>query len=572
MEGLAGQTQPYSPHLKKVLKTYRLSAVKSLQGPNTALAAVANDSSAAAEPVQPPPPPPATSPRLQLPILTTPDRSRGERAETDLEGERISCFEVGGERRLCLPQILNIVLGDFSLAQINQVCDELQIYCSRCTPEQLEELKVSGILPLTAPSCGLITKTDAERLCSALLHRPIAAAPVAVKAGVTFEVYHECFGKCRGVCVPELYTDAAAGCIQCQECDGLFSPQRFVCHAHRPHENRTCHWGFDSSNWRAYLLLCQDQADLEHLATLLDRFKLHSFTSTGNKRKQVSDSSSTEKQTSQPEKVLEKASAVAVVSAAEEEELAAVKKKKLEDGGGGGYCNAAYLQPYDSFHYFSWDLWARSMSAFKPWPAALTKHALRESVPSYLSHDPPVLLHPERVVPLSQSECFERTFQPNVALAPLAHRFPHEKVEVKTEAGVEREGKGKEKRPPVTGGTKLAGAVNGTAAHALFNPEMELSTDTDDSASEATPDSGVGSVVEQVAAVLDALSDAKETTRQRVIGLVERLALRLDRIEADNRLLQQENQQLKKEIESVSFHKNYQPISFFYEMQSMALP
>ncbi|RZF37034.1 hypothetical protein LSTR_LSTR004722 [Laodelphax striatellus] len=269
----------------------------------------------------------------------------------------------------------------------------------------------------------------------------------------------------------------------------------------------------------------------------------------------VSDSSSTtDKQTSQPEKVLEKA---AVVSAAEEEELAAaVKKKKLEDGA--GYCNAAYLQPYDSFHYFSWDLWARSMSAFKPWPAALTKHALRDSVPSYLSHDPPVLLHPERVVPLSQSECFERTFQPNVALAPLAHRFPHEKVEVKTEAGVGACAGGgvreKEKRPSkVLSSAKLAAAVNGSsaaAAAALFNPEMELSTDTDDSASEATPDSGVGSVVEQVAAVLDALSDAKETTRQRVIGLVERLALRLDRIEADNRLLQQENQQLKKEIES----------------------
>ncbi|RZF37030.1 hypothetical protein LSTR_LSTR004718 [Laodelphax striatellus] len=305
MEGLAGgqppqQTQPYSPHLKKVLKTYRLSAVKSLQGPNTVLAAgsaaaaAADYSSAAAEPPQPAPPAAATSPRLQLPILTTPDRSRGERAETELEGERISCFEVGGERRLCLPQILNIVLGDFSLAQINQVCDELQIYCSRCTPEQLEELKVSGILPLTAPSCGLITKTDAERLCSALLHRPIAAPPAAAvavaakAAGVAFDVYHECFGKCRGLCVPELYTDSTASCIQCQECHGLFSPQRFVCHAHRPHENRTCHWGFDSSNWRAYLLLCQDQADLEHLATLLDRFKLHSFTSTGNKRKQVS--------------------------------------------------------------------------------------------------------------------------------------------------------------------------------------------------------------------------------------------------------------------------------------------
>lgn len=48
------------------------------------------------------------------------------------------------------------------------------------------------------------------------------------------------------------------------------------------------------------------------------------------------------------------------------------------------------------------------------------------SVPAFLSHDPPVLLHPERVVPLSQMEQFESTFQPNVALAPPAHR--HETV------------------------------------------------------------------------------------------------------------------------------------------------
>lgn len=60
-------------------------------------------------------------PEFQTPILTTADQSCSERCETVLEGERISCFVVGGERRLCLPQILNTVLQDFSLQQINQV-------------------------------------------------------------------------------------------------------------------------------------------------------------------------------------------------------------------------------------------------------------------------------------------------------------------------------------------------------------------------------------------------------------------------------------------------------------------
>lgn len=67
-------------------------------------------------------------------------------------------------------QVLNSVLRDFSLQEINRECDELQIYCSRCTPEQLNILKTHGILPSGAGSCGLITKTDAERLCSALLY------------------------------------------------------------------------------------------------------------------------------------------------------------------------------------------------------------------------------------------------------------------------------------------------------------------------------------------------------------------------------------------------------------------
>lgn len=63
----------------------------------------------------------------------------------------------------------------------------------------------------------------------------------------------------------------------------------------------------------------------------------------------------------------------------------------------------------------------------------------------------------------------------------------------------------------------------------------------------------VGSVVEQVAAVLDALSDAKEATRLRVIGLVERLAVRLDRVEADNRKLKEDNEQLQQQLQRVCF-------------------
>ncbi|KAG8142151.1 hypothetical protein E2320_006112 [Naja naja] len=211
------------------------------------------------------------------PFFMPSDRST-ERCETVLEGETISCFVVGGEKRLCLPQILNSVLRDFSLQQINAVCDELHVYCSRCTADQLEILKVMGILPFSAPSCGLITKTDAERLCNALLYggafppgrckKELAGAGSALELELelterSFKIYHECFGKCKGLLVPELYSSPGAPCIQCLDCRLMYPPHKFVIHSHKALENRTCHWGFDSANWRAYILLSQDYASKE---------------------------------------------------------------------------------------------------------------------------------------------------------------------------------------------------------------------------------------------------------------------------------------------------------------------
>lgn len=211
-----------------------------------------------------------------IPILTAPDQSCSERCETVLEGEKIACFVVGGEPRLCLPQILNTVLRSFLLQQINPVVEELQIYCSHCTSDQLEELKRSGILPRTAPSCGLITQTDAERLVSALLQRTeepylassdkqrLLANEKKLGNGVIdheknlfsrFEVYHECFGKCKGIFDADAFVSEDSACVECLECGWKLSPKRFVRHVHSSLENSTCHWGFDSTNWRCYLLL-----------------------------------------------------------------------------------------------------------------------------------------------------------------------------------------------------------------------------------------------------------------------------------------------------------------------------
>ncbi|XP_037534667.1 v-ski avian sarcoma viral oncogene homolog b [Nematolebias whitei] len=285
MEGTSFQPHP---GLQQTLKQFHLSSMRSLGGPAAFSArwhqqqdALFGKDGKSAEmmlslPAQ-------TPPVMSGPLFIPSDRST-ERCETVLEREPISCFVVGGEKRLCLPQILNSVLRDFSLQQINSVCDDLHIYCSRCTADQLEILKVVGILPFSAPSCGLITQTDAERLCNALIYGGSYPPHCNKELGSlelertekSFKVYHECFGRCRGLFVPELYAGPAAACIQCMDCRLMFPPHKFVVHSHKRLENRTVHWGFDSANWRAYVLLDPDYTDKEeksHLEQLLKELK-----------------------------------------------------------------------------------------------------------------------------------------------------------------------------------------------------------------------------------------------------------------------------------------------------------
>ncbi|XP_010163829.1 ski-like protein [Antrostomus carolinensis] len=265
-----------NPGLKHTLAQFHLSSQSSLGGPAAFSARYSQESMSPTVFL------PLPSPRiLSGPLLIPPDSST-ELTQTVLEGESISCFKVGGEKRLCLPQVLNSVLRDFSLQQINTVCDELYIYCSRCTSDQLHILKVLGILPFNAPSCGLITLTDAQRLCNALL-RPRTfpqngsflpgknTLAQLKETGSAFEVEHECLGKCQGLFAPQFYLAPDDPCIQCLECYGMFSPQTFVMHSHRSPDKRTCHWGFESAKWHCYLHINQkylgtsEERELKHL-------------------------------------------------------------------------------------------------------------------------------------------------------------------------------------------------------------------------------------------------------------------------------------------------------------------
>jgi len=210
------------------------------------------------------------------PVFTPKDKESSSLNDTQLEGKNISCFSVGGEDRLCLTQLLQLVLSNIPLSRIHQACDELQIFCSSCTPTQLASLKLARVLPISATQCGLITKSDAERLCTLLLaptqRSPLSSPPPPPSSPAVslprsdptqFRVQHKCFGDCVGILHPQSYTSPGAKCIECSECHLYFSPQRFVCHSHQPPETRTCHWGFDSQNWPAYIQVCEDYEEEE---------------------------------------------------------------------------------------------------------------------------------------------------------------------------------------------------------------------------------------------------------------------------------------------------------------------
>lgn len=213
------------------------------------------------------------------PVLSTRDRGHTDLQESVLYGEKIPGFSIGGEMRLCLPVIFNLILDRFVLQAINVACDELRVHCSYCSADQLRVLKEFNIVPLSTVQCGLITRSDAERLCSYLLDRNPPRASVngfnARTSPFSFRVQHECFGKCVGILLPEACTGVDAPCIECLTCEGIFSPQKFVCHTHSNAESRTCHWGFDSANWRSYLHLWEDytEAEKEKLEKQFQGFK-----------------------------------------------------------------------------------------------------------------------------------------------------------------------------------------------------------------------------------------------------------------------------------------------------------
>lgn len=134
------------------------------------------------------------------------------------------------QERLCLAQISNTLLKQFSYNEIHNRRVALGITCVQCTPVQLEILRRAGAMPVSSRRCGMITRREAERLCKSFLGDN---SPPRLPDDFAFSVHHECAWGCRGSFLPSRYNSSRAKCIKCSFCGLFFSPNKFIFHSHR---------------------------------------------------------------------------------------------------------------------------------------------------------------------------------------------------------------------------------------------------------------------------------------------------------------------------------------------------
>ncbi|GAV00768.1 hypothetical protein RvY_11569 [Ramazzottius varieornatus] len=502
-----------NPHLKKVLKAYQAQAMNNLNGPSSAhswtdtvsstsssakrsssvLSVITSTIKTAKKSSHDGQDRPETAFQLPFPIQPAPvlyaaDQASAERKEVILEGQTISCFEVGGEKRLVLPQLLNTVWTDRPLEEINQVCDDLHVFIAQCTQQQLECLKNNKILPAGAPSCGLITQTDAERLCGRILQHEEASFPIAHRDKLLqIPVIHREFGKVVGTCFPELYSREESPCIECRECRALLSPRHFVLHSHRSmEERRLCHWGFDSNNWRHYILIQDDlsQEAQRQLLPLLEDFR-KKHRNGGN-----------DKQTSQSRRLCKG-------SLIEEEAnrlsaLANGKRIKIEEAVYPGHAGfpAMWFIPRDNEKLATGYVASPADMASTFTRAVVSVNNLtvvssanQSAIPAYLNKGPPMMMNPDKIVLQSPFDKFAHgeKLPPNVALVPA----PRSVVSMSSQSSLPARSDGQHMSNPSSSRIVLSSNFNHAAADrqrgADFHEAADMIIETDDeSSSEST--------------------------------------------------------------------------------------
>ena len=128
-----------------------------------------------------------------------PDLSENEVGVVIIFGTPIISLFVEGKERLCLAQISNTLLRQFSYNEIHNRRVALGISCMQCTPIQLEILRRLGAMPISSRRCGLITRREAERLVKSFL---VDNTPPTLPDNFYFKVYHKCGWGSEGHFIP----------------------------------------------------------------------------------------------------------------------------------------------------------------------------------------------------------------------------------------------------------------------------------------------------------------------------------------------------------------------------------
>ncbi|XP_051513047.1 SKI family transcriptional corepressor 1 homolog-B isoform X1 [Myxocyprinus asiaticus] len=195
---------------------------------------------------------------------TGPTLKPNQVSETSLYGIPIVSLVIDGQERLCLAQISNTLLKNYSYNEIHNRRVALGITCVQCTPVQLEILRRAGAMPISSRRCGMITKREAERLCKSFLG---AHSPPKLPENFAFDVSHECAWGSRGNFIPTRYNSSRAKCIKCSFCNMYFSPNKFIFHSHRmPDSKYTQPDAANFNSWRRHLKLSDKNSpeDLAH--------------------------------------------------------------------------------------------------------------------------------------------------------------------------------------------------------------------------------------------------------------------------------------------------------------------
>jgi len=250
--------------------------------------------------------------------VTLQDDGRTLKSTTAIAGHSIACFVVGGEPRLCLPQLLRLMVDRVDVEQVESARRKLSVNLAECESDQLAALHNAKVLPPSVSSCGLVTLSDATRLVSGLseflrhhdtinqdrkLTWSLSDVDDVTDHDRKWTVYgdvinrdrkwsqsnsaddserlpvcHSCFGGCSGTLFRRDNIH-----VRCDECSVAMSPEHFVTHSHRldAESSATCHWGFDATRWRHYVMLnsaamtspevtCRLQAALDDVKQLYD--------------------------------------------------------------------------------------------------------------------------------------------------------------------------------------------------------------------------------------------------------------------------------------------------------------